>query len=373
LYGGEALIAAAFYNIIKEYGNVRVLDDVTCEIMEGSFSVIFGPPGCGKSVLLRLLTGLENPTGGRVHLRGDDVTEITPGERGIGYVPQSFALYPHFKVYDNIAYPLKLIGEDKGRIENQVHQAAEMLRISPLLEKYPDQLSGGEKQRVALARGITKKTQIYVFDDPLSGLDFKLREQLIDDLRRMQRSLGATFVYTTSDALEALMLADQIYILDRGRIIEAGSLEEVYYRPMHVRTMELLGFPRANTLRGTLHKRNQVYVCKTDVFEIPVTRDRDSNFEGHDVLVCIRPQHIQFEKPDGEVITFDARIVLREDLGAELILHLEAGGLRLLSVLRHDDLHLASEEMAVTHISLEKIILYSSEDGRRMGQGGKHA
>lgn len=367
------MIAAAFQNITKKYGNVQVLTDVTCQIQEGSFAIILGPPGCGKSVLLRLLTGLEKPSSGRVFLREQDVSGVTPGERGVGYVPQSFALYPHFTVYDNIAYPLKLIGEEKGRLDSEVREAADMLGISPLLEKYPEQLSGGEKQRVALARGITKKTQIYVFDDPLSGLDFKLREQLIDDLRQMQRSLGATFVYTTSDSLEALMLADQIYILDQGIVVEAGALADVYYRPMHVRTMELLGFPKTNTIQGTMVQRDRGAVCTTSLFEVPVVRSPENVFEGRDVLVSVRPQEIRFEKPAEEAVSFDVLITLREDLGAELVLHLEAEGIHLLSVLRHEDEHLLDRDQVTAHIPLREVILYSPEDGLRIGQGGAHA
>ncbi|MFW6181779.1 MAG: ABC transporter ATP-binding protein [Spirochaetota bacterium] len=367
------MIAAAFQDITKKYGNLRVLTEVTCQVPEGSFAVIFGPPGCGKSVLLRLLTGLEKANGGRVFLRGEDVTGMTPGERGVGYVPQSFALYPHFRVYDNIAYPLKLVGEEKDLVDRQVRQAADMLRISPLLQKYPDQLSGGEKQRVALARGITKQTEIYVFDDPLSGLDFKLREQLVDDLREMQRSLGATFVYTTSDALEALMLADQIFILDRGAVVESGPLAEVYERPGHVRTMELLGFPKANTIRGEVTNGGEGAVCSTPVFEIPFVKSPRSILNGREVLVCVRPQGIRLAKPAGKAVSFDARVLLREDLGAELVLHLEAGGLRLQSVLRHEDERLAAEDQVHVYLPLEEIVLYSPEDGHRVGQGGEHA
>jgi ABC-type sugar transport system ATPase subunit len=225
------LRAAEFQSVSQIYHHETVLKNISMKIDSGEFAVIYGPPGCGKSVLLRLLTGLETPTEGKIFMREEDVTGVPSGERSIGYVPQSFALYPHFKVYDNISYPLRLIGEKKAKIDEAVKSAASMLRITPLLEKYPDQLSGGEKQRVALARGITKKTGIYVFDDPLSGLDFKLREQLIDDLKQMQESLGATFIYTTSDTLEAMMLAEQIFILDKGRIIENGSLVVLYYSP----------------------------------------------------------------------------------------------------------------------------------------------
>lgn len=343
------------------------------KIDSGVFSVIFGPPGCGKSVLLRLLTGLEMPTEGKIFMREKDVTGVPSGERSIGYVPQSFALYPHFKVYENISYPLRLIGANKAEIDKAVKRAALMLRITPLLEKYPDQLSGGEKQRVALARGITKKTGIYVFDDPLSGLDFKLREQLIDDLKRMQESLGATFIYTTSDTLEAMMLAEQIFILDEGKILENGSLEDLYYTPGNIRTMELLGFPKANILSGELLLRDRSVICKTELFEFTVNPDAGIivKEEHRDVSIGIRPQAIKPGlKGQKETLAVGARIILKEDLGGEFVVHLDVNGLRLLSFVRQDDLHLLSDDEITIGIPMEEIVIFSSEDGTRIGRGG---
>jgi ABC-type sugar transport system ATPase subunit len=364
--------AVEFHRVSKDYHHQAVLRDVHFAVVMGTFTVIFGPPGCGKSVLLRLLTGLERPTHGKIYMRGEDVTDFTAGERNIGYVPQSFALYPHYRVVDNIAYPLKLIGAPKTDIEQGVKRAAGMLRIESLLFKYPDQLSGGEKQRVALARGITKRSEIYVFDDPLSGLDFKLREQLIDDLKSMQQSLGATFVYTTSDPLEALMLAEQVFFLDKGTIIESGTAEELYYHPVHIRTMEHLGFPKANVLSGTLTFVDGKARCDTELFSLPVRLSGGNGVieKGRRVTLAMKPEALQFERGKGrEKVSFEARIVLREDLGGELIIHLETHGIRLLSVVRQDDSALAASESATVHVPCSEIVLYGFEDGLRIGQG----
>jgi len=248
-----------------------------------------------------------------------------------------------------------------------------MLRITPLLEKYPDQLSGGEKQRVALARGITKKTGIYVFDDPLSGLDFKLREQLIDDLKEMQETLGATFIYTTSDTLEAMILAEQIFILDSGRILEHGSLEDMYYTPGNIRTMELLGFPESNVLTGELLERDGSFICKTKLFDFSFKPAAGIILkEGHrKVSVGIRPQAVKPGlKKSKKTLTAEARIILKEDLGGEFIVHLDVNGLRVLSFVRQDDLYLLSDEQITIGIPMEEIVVFSSEDGTRIGRGG---
>ncbi|UCF91635.1 MAG: ABC transporter ATP-binding protein, partial [Desulfobacterales bacterium] len=259
--------------ISKKYRRVPVLQDLNLTIEAGTFTVVFGSPACGKSVLVRLITGLERPNAGQILLRGQPVTKLDSGQRNIGYVPQSFALYPHYRVYDNIAYPLDLIKFPKRQTAAAVGEIAAQLKIDHLLNKYPDQLSGGEKQRVALARGVVKHTDIYILDDPLVGLDFKLREQMFDDLKQMQEALLATFLYTTSDPLEALALADQVAVLEGGRIVEAGPLEKLYRQPGHRRTMELLGFPQSNLMAGELFSSAGRIWCRTALFEFPLAAD----------------------------------------------------------------------------------------------------
>ena len=368
------MIAVEFKEITKEYRGQPVLKGVDFSVRSGTFTVIFGGPGCGKSIVLRLMTGLEKPSAGRVFMREKDVTDIVPGERNIGYVPQMFALYPHYKVYDNIAYPLRLMGLPRKEVDPLVYQTAEMLHISPLLEKFPDQLSGGEKQRVALARGIVKKTNIYVLDDPLSGLDFKLREQLFDELLEMQKTLNRTFIYTTSDPLETLMLAEDIIVLDSGRVVETGSLDQVYSEPQHIRTMELLGFPGTNILQGSLYTRDGQVWCDTGLVEFPVeiTRSADVFTEGQRVSVAVRPQNLKLNPEQTEdMFTFLAEVVLREDLGGELVVHLNSNGSKLLSVMRHDEAYLLSNGQVTVAASAPAFVLYALESGERIGKGAK--
>jgi len=343
-----------FQHIAKSYGAASVLRDINLTVETGDFMVVFGRPTSGKSVLVRLLTGLERPDQGQILLRGTDITYASPGERNIGYVPQSFALYPHLSVYANIAYPLKLAKAAKAETDAAVQRAAELLGISELLERRPDQLSGGQKQRVAIARGLVKQTNLYVLDDPLVGLDFKLRERLIDDLKRTQETLGVTFLYTTSDAVEAMMLASNIAVMDAGVIAEAGPPEKLYTTPMRVQSMRYVGFPQANFLDGTLLPGIEGPLIQTALFEMGMTCMTDvANFseDGQSVTVGIRPEHIRIgENAPPDAIRTTAKVLLREDLGGEEIVYLNAQGVLLTTVLIGGD-------DVLTSVDIDQIIL----------------
>ncbi len=366
------MIAVELRGITKTYSRMPVLQDVNLTIEADAFTVIYGLPACGKSVLVRLLTGLEKPDAGQIFLRGVNVENIEPGERNIGYVPQSFALYPHYSVHDNIAYPLSLMKVPRNKIETTVRQVAEQIKIDHLLNKHPDQLSGGEKQRVALARGVVKHTDIYALDDPLVGLDFKLREQLFDDLKEMQESLQATFVYTTSDPLETLAMADQVAILDGGHIVEAGPIEDVYRQPQHVRTMELLGFPTSNLLSGDLYTREGQVWCRTSLFEFPVQTAQSTVLPGEqkNINVVIRPQDIMsgVDRQNG-LLTCRAEVMLRDDLGSEVIVYLDVEGTPLVTVIPHDKDDLISEDVLTLGVRPSAVALFAPDTGRRIGYG----
>lgn len=363
--------AVEFKNISKVYGKRTLLDKTSFAVESGTFTVIFGAPGCGKSVILRILTGLEKATSGDVFMRDVNVSEMSPGDRNIGYTPQSFALYPHYKVSENIGYPLKLIGAPKEEIDEVVNRTAELLRISHLLNKTPNQLSGGEKQRVAIARGIAKKTDVFVFDDPLTGLDFKLREQLFDDLRSMQETLKATFIYTTSDPLETMMLAEKVFVLDDGKVIENGDLEAVYQQPQHLRSAVLLGFPKVNTFEGTLQRNGKDVTCKTNYFSFPVNLQGNVDTEISDVTVAVRPQGLKLNsKSTGKSVSMKADITLAEDLGGEMVIHMIADGTNLLGVERHENLTQLEGEVEIS-ISNKNLMLFDTKTAKRIGQGAE--
>lgn len=357
--------------ISKRYGRKTVLQDLNLVVESGTFTVILGSPASGKSVLVRLITGLEKATSGTILLRDQEAAKVSPGERNIGYVPQSFALYPHYRVYNNISYPLDLAGFPKGRIDPIVRRIAEQLKIDQLLSKHPDQLSGGEKQRVALARGVVKHTDLYILDDPLVGLDFKLREQMFDDLKQMQKSLSATFVFTTSDPLEALALADKVAILQNGRIVEDGDVEQMYRTPQHLSTMSTLGFPQSNRLAGQVFDRSGRPWCQTDLFGFPVIIQRDTSLDGakQPVSVVIRPEDIVLDSDPDVFVTCDAQIVLCDDLGAEMIVYLEAQSVPLVTVIGHDQDHLVGNDRLTFGVRPSSAVLFQPETGRRIGQG----
>ena len=310
-------------NISKSYGGASVLSGVNLRFERGRFSVVLGSPVSGKSVLMRLIMGLEPPDRGRVLFRGRAVTNEPAGARNFGYVPQSFALYPHYRVFDNIAYPL-VLAKKKAGLRERVERIAKQLRINHLLSKYPNQLSGGEKQRVALARGMIKDSSVFILDDPLVGLDFKLRESLFVDLRDMLSEVAGSIIYTTSDPLETLALADDVFVLDNQQIIESGTLDQVYDEPRFLNTLQLLGVPPANLVDGELIGR----VCQTPFGECEIEVLEETTV-ARSVRVGFRAEDVRLGELSGPILLGEGRVLLREDLGAETLLYFEAAGSRL--------------------------------------------
>lgn len=229
-----------FRGIAKSYGATPVLQDVNLTVESGDFLVVYGPPAAGKTVLMRILMGLETPDAGTIHLRGQDATRVPAAQRNIGYVPQSFALYPHISVHDNIAYPLRLAGVSERDAEPIVQHAAEMLKISDLLKKRPDQLSGGQKQRVAIARALAGDPDLVIADEPVSALDVSVQAAIINLLIEIQASRDATLVFISHDLSVVRYLADRVAVMYLGKVVEFGSVEEVFNPPYHPYTEALL-------------------------------------------------------------------------------------------------------------------------------------
>jgi ABC-type sugar transport system ATPase subunit len=313
-------------SVSKSYGSRTILEDLNLSVAQGRFSVVLGAPVSGKSVLMRLLMGLEFADEGRILLHGREVTKEPAGSRNFGYVPQSFALYPHCRVFDNIAYPLTLAKRQKNLIRERVTELARKLKIEHLLQKFPNQLSGGEKQRVALARGMIKDSAVFILDDPLVGLDFKLREQLFIDLREMLSEVEGSVIYATSDPLETLALADDVFVLDKRTIVECGPVDQVYELPQQVRSLQLTGVPMANLCEGELVGD----VCQTPFGSFPV--DRAEIGDSHrKIQLGFRPEAVRLEQLRNSPLCGAGVVLLQEDLGAETLLYFESAGLRLVT------------------------------------------
>ena len=360
-----------FKDVSKKYSHLPVLEHIQLSVKRDDFMVVYGLPSSGKTVLFRLLMGLEDPDSGEIILRGKNVRRMPPKVRNIGYVPQDFALIPHKTIFENIAYPLRLMRKSNLEIKPIVERAASMLNIEDLLDKLPTQLSGGQKQRVAVARGIVKETDIYLFDDPLAGLDFKLREKLIDDLRRLQDEISACFIYATSDPIESLTLAASIAVLHERTICEIGDPQAIYLNPHHLSTIDILGFPRANLLDGQIFRKASEIWCQTDFLEFPIVLDKDATtFESPlDVTVAVRPESIQKALgSDEQCLT--ANIYLREDLGAEEIIYLniQDSNLTMVNPSSQNGRYDVGDQISVC-MNTAAIFVYQKDTGTRIGRG----
>ncbi len=232
----------------RDYGAVRVLSEISLEVADGELLVLVGPSGCGKSTLLRCIAGLDEPTRGRIEIGGVDVTRKEPRERDIAMVFQSYALYPHLTVRENLAFGLKMRKTPRAEIESRVNEAAAMLGLETLLERTPRQLSGGQRQRVAMGRAVVRRPRAFLFDEPLSNLDASLRGQMRVELMRLHQRLSATMIYVTHDQVEAMTLADRIAVLDRGQLQQVGPPDELYQRPANLFVARFIGMPEMNIL-----------------------------------------------------------------------------------------------------------------------------
>ncbi|RDI62586.1 sn-glycerol-3-phosphate import ATP-binding protein UgpC [Microvirga subterranea] len=302
-------------------GNVEAVKGVSLGIKDGSFCVLVGPSGCGKSTLLRMIAGLETISGGAVKIGDRVVNEVEPADRDIAMVFQNYALYPHMSVYDNMAYGLKNRGTPKDEIEKRVKEAARILAIEPFLARKPRQLSGGQRQRVAMGRAIVRKPQVFLFDEPLSNLDAKLRVQMRVEIKRLQRALGVTSIYVTHDQVEAMTLSDQLVVMSGGQIEQVGTPAEVYRRPETRFVATFIGSPPMNILPGKVEGPGRVSVGGQT---ISVTDMRDGLAPGSAIEVGLRPEDVQAGAAGSSSLTMDVDFV--EELGATQLFHGKVAG-----------------------------------------------
>ena len=309
--------SVSFRKLGKSFGPNRVVSDIDLDIADGEFVVLVGPSGCGKSTILRLLAGLETASEGEILIGDQIVNNLQPRQRDIAMVFQDYALYPHKSVRDNLGFGLKVRGLDRAETARRIQDAATMLGIEHLLDRRPGQLSGGQRQRVAMGRAIVRRPQVFLFDEPLSNLDAKLRGQVRTEIKKLHQTLGTTILYVTHDQVEAMTLADRIVILQAGQIVQVGTPDQVYNNPANVFVGGFIGSPAMNFLTATVENRIATSGdLRLDLSQVPGEVPPQ-------VIIGIRPEHLSHGTGAG--IDFTAPVQVTEPLGADTLVHVAAG------------------------------------------------
>jgi len=350
-------------NLRKSYGELEVIKGVDLNIEDGEFVVFVGPSGCGKSTLLRMIAGLEEITGGQLLIGGRVVNAVEPRDRGIAMVFQSYALYPHMSVYDNVGFGLKLARTPREERDRKIREAARILQMEHLLERKPSQLSGGQRQRVAIGRAIVRQPEVFLFDEPLSNLDAALRVDMRMEIAKLHNDLGATMVYVTHDQVEAMTLADKIVVLDGGVVQQVGTPIELYQRPANLFVAGFIGSPKMNFMDVKVDKvtDDSVTVSGKDVISLALAVPGQPLRPGETLTLGVRP-HDLLLTPSGAIV---GRIGLIERLGNETTVSLDLpSGAPLLAVLDGDHLLKRGDSLTLS-IAPEKALLFCN-DGRAL-------
>ena len=312
--------------INKYYGSNHIIKDVALDIKSQSFTVLVGPSGCGKSTILRMIAGLEDINSGTIAIDGTVVNDLAPIQRYIAMGFQSYALYPHMTVFNNMAFGLKLEKRSKDEIEERVHEAAKILQIEDYLQRKPKQLSGGQRQRVAIGRAITRKPKVFLFDEPLSNLDAALRVQMRVELAKLHDQLDATMIYVTHDQTEAMTMADKIVVLDQGIISQSGGPMELYNNPNNLFVGGFIGSPKMNFINTKILSSN-TKSTKVDLFgssDIIIPKTSKTSISGDQVTLGVRPEHLLVNKKSSS--SWESKVFVVEKLGSGTFLYLEKEG-----------------------------------------------
>ncbi|MDD9909066.1 MAG: sn-glycerol-3-phosphate ABC transporter ATP-binding protein UgpC [Ahrensia sp.] len=350
-------------NVKKSFGDVHVIKGIDLDIEDGDFIVFVGPSGCGKSTLLRLISGLEEITSGKIEIGDADVSYVEPSERGVAMVFQSYALYPHMSVYDNMGFGLKMTGHSKAEIDERVQKAAAILELGPLLDRKPAAMSGGQRQRVAIGRSIVREPKVFLFDEPLSNLDAELRVQMRLEIAKLHNSLDSTMIYVTHDQTEAMTLADKIVVLRAGIVEQYGSPLELYDNPDNEFVAGFIGSPRMNFLDASVAsaKAGSATVVVPSLGDLKlsvVTRDRAPQ-KGEAVKVGIRPEH--FIEAKGARHTFKAPTTVVEQMGGNSYLYLNVGGSLPLTVEQKGHSSYRDGQVATVGVDPSTAMLFDQE------------
>ncbi|MCP4725212.1 MAG: sn-glycerol-3-phosphate ABC transporter ATP-binding protein UgpC [bacterium] len=343
---------------------VKALVDIDIEIEDGEFLVMVGPSGCGKSTALRIIAGLEEADSGTVYIDSRDVTHIPPKDRDIAMVFQNYALYPHMKVFDNLGFGLKLRKYNKDEIRTRVNEAAQILDIKHLLDRKPKELSGGQRQRVALGRAIVRKPSVFLFDEPLSNLDARLRVQMRSEIKKLHQKLGTTMVYVTHDQVEAMTMGDRIVVLKDGMIHQIDKPLRLYDDPADVFVGGFIGSPSMNFIKLDIKDDRAVYENNTILdFSDDLIR-KIKKMKITTFLLGIRPEHIYLEKTD-KSIPIDVKLDLVEPMGSEVYVYLLFGSERII-LKTNKYLTLDPDRSMLVYIDIEKSLFFDHNSEKRI-------
>ena len=308
-------------NITKTFGETLAVDDVSLHIEDGEFVVLLGPSGCGKTTTLNMIAGLERATAGHISIGGERVEHVPPDKRDIAMVFQSIALYPHMTVYQNISFPLRMARTRKAEIDQRVRSAADLLRIGELLDRRPHELSGGQRQRVALGRSVVRDPAVFLFDEPLSSLDAKLRVDMRVEVKKLHERLGATFVYVTHDQVEAMTMADRVAVMDEGYLLQLGAPNNIYTRPSNLMVAGFLGNPGMNFITGRLAGGNGGLRFEGGNVAVGLPASAAAGVAaGQAVTLGIRPESVTVGEDSADGATIHGNIFATEPVGSDLFL-----------------------------------------------------
>jgi multiple sugar transport system ATP-binding protein len=349
-------------NVRKAFGATQVIHGVTIDIVDGEFVILVGPSGCGKSTLLRMIAGLENISGGEIRIGERVVNNVPPKERDIAMVFQNYALYPHMTVADNMGFSLKLRKAPKSEIEARVKRAAEILGLIPLLERYPRQLSGGQRQRVAMGRAIVRDPQVFLFDEPLSNLDAKLRVQMRTEIKELHQRLKTTAVYVTHDQIEAMTMADRIVVMQGGYVEQIGAPLDLYDHPNNLFVAGFIGSPSMNFIDGTYRTDGTSGIIQAkDGTRLPVPA-RLGGTDGQEVVYGVRPEHLYMSET-GQGIP--AKVVVVEPTGAETMVVVHMAGQEVQAIFRERHRFEPGQDVVLLP-DLDHLHLFDKKTGKRL-------
>ena len=323
------MVGVRVVGLRKRFDKTIAVDGVSFEVKDGEFIILLGPSGCGKTTTLRCIAGLETPDEGDIYIGDRLVNDLPPKDRDVAMVFQSYALYPHMTVYDNLAFPLKMRKYPKQEIDKRVKEVAKLLRIEELLNRKPRQLSGGQQQRVALGRALVRNPQVWLMDEPLSNLDAKLRVYMRAELKKLQKDLGITTIYVTHDQAEAMAMGDRIAVMNQGKILQFDEPRAVYERPGNIFVAGFLGSPPMNFVDATVVERDSQVILDAGIFQYQLPEDLaklvKENLTGDKVVIGFRPEHVVLSIDKAPESVFQADVYVVEPMGSNYVVDLKAG------------------------------------------------